>query len=124
MARRRRLHSDRVPGVDRVGRGFYHLVALRKVAEDFHLSIYRLPRLHGDPFRLVITNADDKGMLLIVGHGRSRNKERGISALERPLHGGEAAGREFAIVIHYVELYRHGARLLVERFGDAGDRSF
>jgi hypothetical protein len=55
--------------VNGIGCDLYHLIARCDISEDFELAVERLSSLDCHPFRLVVANSNNKGVLLIGGYG-------------------------------------------------------
>src|SRR5882762_5226325 len=98
-------------GTNRICGVAYDLISRLEITEDLYIAVHTQARDHIHPFRFPIAYALDESALLVVGHGGDRNKHRGSSTMDGPLHTAETARRQPAIGAMHVQLNGHRTRI-------------
>src|SRR5258705_10963805 len=103
----RRSSLHRLSGTNRICGVADDFVSRLEITEDLYIAVHTQASDYIHPFRLPIAYSLDEGALLVIGHGGDGHKHGWSSAMDRPLHTTETAGRQTTIGAMDVQLNGH-----------------
>src|SRR5260370_25686183 len=122
MLRVRRASLHLLSGTNCVCSVADDFVSRLEITEDLYIAVHAQTSDHIHPFRLPIAYSLDEGALLVIGHCGDRHKHGWSSAMDRPLHTTETAGRQAAIGAMDIQLYGHRPGIHVHVMRNARNR--
>src|ERR1700687_548336 len=106
------------PGTQFVSASNGNVISLMKVTENLCQLSIDFTRLHVDPFRVAIPDANDENSFCSPGNGRTGHEKGGSRSADRPEHFRKHTGGQTSSSVGDVQFDGHRSRLGINRVSD------